>query len=97
MINIKQGQDRQPRLYHSDFSRVFSKLLNVSGVSCYQIAKYTGIDGGYLSCLRNGQKNNPSAEIVVKISLAITHLGNKVTLIDIEELFQSVGRSINVI
>lgn len=96
MSNMAQGRDKAPRLYHSDFSRAFSKLLNRSGVSCYQIAKYTGIDGGYLSCLKNGQKNNPSAETVMKISLAITHMSNKVALTDIEELFQSVGRSINV-
>ena len=80
-------------LYAKDFSRVFSKLLEKTG-SCYKISKYTGLDQAYLSRLKNGGKINPSIETVMKIGLAMTYLGQEVSLYDIEELFNSVGRSL---
>ena len=75
---------------------VFSKLLEKTGISCYQINKYTNIDIAYLSRLKRGEKDNPSPTIIMKISLAIVHLGNNITINDIEELYNSVGRSINL-
>lgn len=83
-------------LYSNNFCKMFDNLLIRAGISCYQVRKYTNLDEGYLSRLRNGGKNNPSAETVMKISLALTHLSKDVTLYDIEELFNSVGRSINL-
>lgn len=83
-------------LYSNNFCKMFDNLLVRAGVSCYQISKYTNLDGAYLSRLRNGGRNNPSAETVMKISLALTHLSKDVTLYDIEELFNSVGRSIHL-
>ncbi len=83
-------------LYSNNFCKIFSDLLTKTRISCYQIGKYTNLDGAYLSRLRNGGKNNPSAETVMKISLALAHLSKDVTLYDIEELFNSVGRSIHL-
>jgi len=73
---------------------MFDNLLKRTGISCYQITKYTDLDGAYLSRLRNGGKNNPSAETIMKISLALAHLGEDIALHDIGELFNAVGRSI---
>lgn len=81
-------------LYSNDFCRVFSRLLETCNVSCYGIAKFTSLDEGYLSKLKNGDKNNPSPETVMKICLALAHFSDKLTLSDFEELFSSVGRSI---
>lgn len=81
-------------LYASDFSKVFSTLLEKNGISCYQISRYTHLDQAYLSRLKNGEKHNPSLETLIKVSLALTHYSNQVQLHDIQRLLKSVGRSI---
>lgn len=83
-------------LYSKDFSIVFRQLLAKANISCYRINQFSHIDQGYLSCLRNGTKNNPGPETVMKISLALVHCSEKITLIDIERLFNAVGRSIRI-
>jgi transcriptional regulator with XRE-family HTH domain len=81
-------------LFSSDFSEVFSKLLGETGVSCYRIADYTGLDPAYLSRLKNGERSNPSPETVVRIGLALAHESKKVKQHDIERLLNSVGQSL---
>jgi transcriptional regulator with XRE-family HTH domain len=81
-------------LYGSDFSRVFSKLLEKANVSCYAIGAYTGLDQAYLSRLKSGVRTNPSPETIMKIGLALSHLSNRISLSDIDDLFRSVGRSL---
>ena len=81
-------------LYANDFSKVFSTLLEETGISCYQISQYTHLDQAYLSRLKAGEKQNPSPETVIKISLALTYYSKQVRLRDIQKLFKSVGRSI---
>ena len=85
-------------LYQNNFADAFFKLLNDSGVSCYQIHQFSHLDQAYLSRLKNGTKRNPSPEIIMKISLAICHLADKdkIKLSDIERLFKSTGRSLNI-
>lgn len=81
-------------LYASDFSKVFSTLLEKNGISCYQISRYTHLDQAYLSRLKTGKKQNPSPETLIKISLALAHYSNQVQIHDIQRLLKSVGRSI---
>ena len=81
-------------LFVNDFSKAFSALLEKTGVSCYQINGYTHLNQSYLSRLRTGERQNPSPETVMKISLALCHYSDQVQLHDIQKLFQSVGRSI---
>lgn len=81
-------------IYEDNFSVVFAELLKKSGVSCYQINEYTGLDQAYLSRLRSGERTNPGPETVMKISLALAHFSNRITLYDIDYLFHSVGRSL---
>lgn len=83
-------------LYEKDFSEAFSTLLQKTGISCYQISQYSHLDQAYLSRLKSGEKQNPSTETIIKISLALTHYSNEVELHDIQRLFKSVGRSIGV-
>ena len=56
-------------LYGNSFAKVFSGLLDKSGVTCYQLKQYVHLDEAYLSRLKNGQKGNPSPETVVRICL----------------------------
>ncbi len=81
-------------LYQNNFAEAFSKLLAKSGVTCYQIHKFTHLDQAYLSRLKSGERNSPSPETIVKIGLAICHFDDKIKLSDIETLFKSTGRSL---
>jgi len=81
-------------LYRKDFAAVFSNLLKESGVTCYQICQFAHLDEGYLSHLRNGQKQNPSPETVVRIGLALAFYSKKLKLHQIEDLFNATGRSL---
>ena len=83
-------------IYASNFSVVFSRLLEKTNISCYQIHQFTHLDQGYLSRLKKGEKNNPGPETILKISLAFTHWSKDVKLYDIERLFNSVSRSIYI-
>jgi hypothetical protein len=83
-------------LYIDQFSEVFSRLLEKSGISCYGVSKFSGIDQAYLSRLRKGDKDHPSPEVVMRISLALAHCSDKLSLHDIEELFNSTGRTLNI-
>lgn len=85
----------EPGLYSNDFSIVFNGLLKKANVSRYKISQFSAIDEGYLCNLRKG-KRNPSPETVMKIALALVHFSEKITIIDIEDLFKSVGRSIRI-
>ena len=81
-------------LYSNDFSAAFRRLLAKANVTCYQIHQFTNIDQSYLSRLKSGEKSTPSPEILMKISLALVHFSHKITVADIERLFNAVGRSI---
>ena len=81
-------------IYAKDFAAVFAKLLEESGVTCYQIAQYAHINEGYLSRLKRGEKNNPSPETIVRICLALARFSDKVSLYDLNELLTSVGRTL---
>jgi hypothetical protein len=70
-------------------SEVLDNLLEESGVSCYKISNYTGID-------ENGEKHNPSLEVLIKIALALAYFSSKISIHDIEELLNSTGRTLNV-
>ena len=83
-------------IYINEFSEVLSTLLEKNRISCYEISQYTHLDQAYLSRLRSGERKNPSPETIIKIGLALTHYSDKIKLHDIQKLFRSVGRSLNM-
>jgi transcriptional regulator with XRE-family HTH domain len=83
-------------IYENDFCVVFTELLKKSGVSCYQISQFTHLDQAYLSRLKNGKRENPSPETIIKIGLALIYYSDKIKIYDIQRLFKSVGRSLNL-
>ena len=87
------GQVQMP-LYSDDFARIFSNLLEKYHISCYQIEEYSNLNQSYLSRLRSGQMNNPSAETVVKISIAMAHCNKGITLLDIERLWAVTSKTL---
>ena len=86
----------QAGLYsNNNFCKVFDRLLEKAGISCYQIYQYTNISEGYFSRLKSGERFNPSVETIMRISLALVSLSKgKIRQHHIEELFNSVGRSL---
>ena len=83
-------------LYQNNFAEAFSKLIDKSGITGYQIHQFTHLDQAYLGRLKSGEKNNPSPETIVKIGLAICHFNDKIKISEIEVLFKSVGRSLRI-
>jgi len=83
-------------IYNNNFTSAFNRLLAKAKVTCYQIHQFSYLDQSYLSRLKNGSKKNPSPETIMKIALAIAWFSKEITLYDIETLFNSVGRSMNV-
>jgi len=81
-------------IYSNSFDKVYSDLLSELGVSNYKVGEFSHIDEGYLSNLKNGLKNNPSPEIVVRIGLALVHCSDKVRMHHVEKLFNATGRSL---
>ena len=81
-------------IYESQFTKVFSGILDNTNVSCYKISQYANLDEAYLSRLRNGLKGNPSPEVVIRIGLALAHCSNSIKLSDIEMLFNATGRTL---
>ena len=83
-------------LYSDQFSKIFAKLLVKSGTSCYKISQYSGVDEAYLSRLKNGEKGNPSPEVVIRIALGLVHSCSKISVYDVEELLESTGRTLKI-
>jgi len=81
-------------IYTNNFSKVFDKVLAETGVTCYKISQYSGLDEGYLSRLKSGLKDNPSPETIIKICIAIAHYSERTKLHDIEALFNATGRTL---
>jgi transcriptional regulator with XRE-family HTH domain len=83
-------------IYTNDFAHVFSRLLEENEISCYQISQFTHLDQAYLSRLKNGKRENPSPATIIKISLALTHYSDKITIHDIQKLFRSVWHCLHL-
>lgn len=83
-------------ILNNQFPDRFSSLLEKSGVTCYQISEFTGIDQAYLSRLRNGSKHNPSAEVVIRIGLAIVRYRQGINLYHVEQLLNSAGYTLKL-
>ena len=92
--HLPAGGEIVPAFHSSSFSQAFSRLLQKTGISCYQICQYSHLDQAYLSRLKRGERCSPSQETVLKICLALAHFSDKLNLSDVEELFNSAGLSL---
>ena len=80
-------------LLSGEFNVVLDKLMSKAHVSGYKISNYCHVDEGYVNRLRRGEKHNPSVKVVIKISFALLHYGEKIAISDIAELFEAAGYS----
>jgi transcriptional regulator with XRE-family HTH domain len=83
-------------VWASDFSQVFSELLEETGITVYQLSQYTHLDQAYLHRLKTGERKNPSPTTVIKINLAFAHLSTEFGIRQAERLFKSIGRTISI-
>jgi len=92
--NITKAIYSNQSLYAGEFARAFAAILNKTGVTRYQIAKFSGLTEPYLKRLLTGEKKNPSPAVITRICFAIAHLSSDVTQHDFETIFNSVGRTL---
>ncbi len=59
--------------------------------SRYKLAQWTGLSEAYLLRLENGERTNPSRDVVMMISLALVAESQAIDLYDVEELMLSAG------
>ena len=81
-------------VFSNNFSQVFRELVQKSRATGHKISQYSDVDEPYIYHLIKGTKKNPSPEIVVRISLALVHLSEKITVGDIDELLKSIGHTL---
>ena len=74
-----------------DFASALKRLRLKAGKSRYKLAQWTGLSEAYLLRLENGERTNPSRDVVMLISLGLAWNCQAIDLYDIEELMLSAG------
>jgi len=75
----------------TEFSIILKRLRRKAGKSRYKLAQWTGLSEAYLLRLENGERANPSRDVVVLLALALVSDGQAVNVYDIEEFMLSAG------
>ena len=73
------------------FGDTLRKLRIQAGKSRYKLAQYTGLSQAYLMRLENGERANPSRDVVLMLGLALVEKSESVTIWDIDDLLLSAG------
>ena len=81
-------------VFSNNFKEVFNELVKKSGASRYMISKHAHVDEPYILRLSNGEKKNPSPEIVIRICFALVRLSSDITIYDLDELLKSIGHTL---
>jgi len=74
-----------------EFASALKRLRIKAGKSRYKLAQWTGLSDAYLLRLENGERLNPSRDVVLLLSLALVSDGHSIDAYDIEELMLSAG------
>ena len=73
------------------FGETLKTLRVRAGKSRYRLAQYTGLSQAYLMRLENGERANPSRDVVLMLGLALVENSESVTIWDIDDLLLSAG------
>ena len=71
------------------FGDTLKKLRTKAGKSRYRLAQYSGLNGAYILRLENGQRSNPSRDVVIMLGLALVENSDSVCIWDIDALLLS--------
>jgi transcriptional regulator with XRE-family HTH domain len=74
-----------------EFAETMKRLRTKAGKSRYKLAQWTGLSEAYLLRLENGERDNPSRDVVLLIALALTSGSSNIDIYDIEEFTLSAG------
>ncbi len=75
----------------TEFSEVLRHLRNKAGKSRYRLAQWTGLSEAYLLRLENGERGNPSRDVVLLLALALVADSQDIDAYDVEEFMLSAG------
>lgn len=81
-LNPKQEQ----RL---SFAETLKRLRIKAGKSRYKLAQWSGLSETYIMCLENGERANPSRDVVLMLALALVTNSDSIDLFDIRDLLLS--------
>ena len=70
----------------TEFSKILKDLMDKSGKTRYRLAQCSGVDEAYIFRLENGERRNPTRDIVMKLGLGLMHDSSSVTIYDVNEL-----------
>ena len=75
----------------TEFSRTFKRLRSKAGKTRYKLAQYSGLNEAYVFRLESGERQKPSRDIVVKLSLALVADSAMISIHDVNELLLAGG------
>ncbi len=73
------------------FAETLKRFRLRSGRSKYRIAQYCGITEAYILRLENGERSNPSRDVVLMLGLALLKGSESLDIWDIDVLLLSAG------
>ena len=73
------------------FGETLKGLRMKSGRSRYSIARYCGITEAYILRLENGERSNPSRDVVLMLGLALIKGSEGMNIWDVDLLLLSAG------
>lgn len=74
-----------------NFGEVLQQVRRKAGKSRYRLAQWCGINEAYILRLENGQRNNPSRDVVLMLALALVHGSPSLAIYDIDGLLLAAG------
>jgi transcriptional regulator with XRE-family HTH domain len=81
-----RGQEKE-----TEFSVMLKRLRHKAGKSRYKLAQWSGLSDAYLLRLENGERSNPSRDVVLLLSLSLVADSQAIDTYDVEELMLSAG------
>ena len=73
------------------FADALKRLRLKAGKSRYRLTQFSGIDQAYILRLENGERTNPSRDVVLMLALALVENSETVGVYDVDELLLAAG------
>ena len=73
------------------FGQTLKTLRTKSGKSRYRLTQYSGLNEAYILRLESGERQNPSRDSVMKLSLALASTSEAISIHDVNELLLAAG------
>jgi len=73
------------------FEETLKGLRQRSGRSRYRLAQYCGISEAYILRLENGERSNPSRDVVLMLGLALLKGSDTLDIWDVDVLLLAAG------